>query len=65
MAGWLLEPVEGDPNSTAVTLLLEVDMKGIPQMALNKALKEQGKQIKPLKGAIMRYLKENPEPPLL
>ena len=40
-------------------------MKGIPNMALKKALQAQGLQIKPLKATIAKYLSENPQCPYI
>jgi len=44
--------------------MLEVDLKGgLPNYAINKALKMQGSQFKPLRQVIVKYLNENPDCP--
>ena len=45
-------------------MLLECDLKGgLPNMAINKALKMQGSQLKPLREVIAKYMKEHPDSP--
>ena len=42
--------------------MLQIDLKGgLPNYAINKALKMQGSQIKPLRETIEKYLNEFPD----
>ena len=44
--------------------MLEIDLKGgLGHYVINKALKMQGSQLKPLKSVIKKYLEENPSCP--
>ena len=44
--------------------MINIDLKGgLPNYAINKALKMQGSQFKPLREAIGKYIKEFPVTP--
>ena len=59
LGGWLLESIS--ERETRATLMLECDLKGgLSNYVIKKALGMQGNQLKPLKGIITKYLKENP-----
>lgn len=48
-------------RKTKATLMINIDLKGgLPNYAINKALKMQGSQFKPLREAIGKYIKEFP-----
>jgi hypothetical protein len=58
-AGWMLEPAGA--KRTKATLMIESDLKGIPQWALKQAYKEQGYQIMALRETVAKYLEDHPE----
>ena len=61
LGAWLLEPI--GEKQTRATLLVEIDMMGLAEFAVKKALKMQGNQFTPLKTVIQKFLNQNPDCP--
>lgn len=59
IGGWICEPA--GHKKTRATLLIESDLKGIPQWALKQSYKEQGYQLMALRETVGRYLEDHPE----
>mmetsp|Transcript_10021 Transcript_10021/g.16838 ORF Transcript_10021/g.16838 Transcript_10021/m.16838 type:complete len:212 (-) Transcript_10021:38-673(-) len=58
ISGYILEPLEGDPSKTQVTIVNELDLKGsIPDFALRQAFKDQGYQIEKLRKVLPKWKK--------
>jgi len=61
MAGWILKPLEEDPNSTHVTYILNCDPKGmIPKSLINWFSEQQGMNVRKLGDFVEKKL----DPPL-
>jgi len=61
MAGWVLKPLEEDPNSTHVTYILNCDPKGmIPKSLINWFSEQQGMNVRKLGDFVQKKIDVNP-----